>query len=450
MRAFSFALTSIVLAAALAAGGLWWWLAGGGEGVGPGSAWTLTVEPGDLVEVATAPGRVEAQERVSISARVSARIAELPHRAGASVTRGDPGADPPREPSLLVRLDATELEAALRSAEAARAAQQAQVGVNEAQIASRRERIVGIEASLGEARLNLERQQGLRSSGHASQAVVDQAAARVAELEASLAAERQSLRADELALAVLEHNLDAAEAEVARARDNLSYATIHSPIDGVVTRVNAKVGEIAVTGTMNNPGTVILEVADFSTMLVVAQVSEQDVSRVEPGQPASVEIPGLADRQFAGEVEAVALAHSTGGDGGRYFEVAVRLLEPGERRMPLGLSANVTIQTRQHESVLAVPSQAVIGESIDDLPRHLRQGNPHVDTLRTVTPVVYRLIDGRAVATPVSVGPSDATHTIIRAGLDVGERIIVGPYRLLERIAHDMPLRDEPQDDASP
>src|SRR5437762_554259 len=68
-----------------------------------------------------------------------------------------------------------------------------------------------------------------------------------------------SLEADRTSLTVERHQLDAAAAEILRAKDNLSYTTIVSPIDGIVTRMNAKVGEMVVTGTMNNMGTVILE-----------------------------------------------------------------------------------------------------------------------------------------------------------------------------------------------
>ena len=61
-------------------------------------------------------------------------------------------------------------------------------------------------------------------------------------------------------LVVMRHNLSAAEAGVEEVREALSYTTIHSPIDGVITQINAEVGEVVVTGMMNNPGTKILEI----------------------------------------------------------------------------------------------------------------------------------------------------------------------------------------------
>ena len=94
------------------------------------------VERGSLVESVTAPGEVAPRTKVAISARVSARIVELPHEEGDAVTAGDPDAVPPVPPSVLIRLDATDLEAALRVVKARRAAQKAQDQVELERIAA--------------------------------------------------------------------------------------------------------------------------------------------------------------------------------------------------------------------------------------------------------------------------------------------------------------------------
>jgi hypothetical protein len=60
-----------------------------------------------------------------------------------------------------------------------------------------------------------------------------------------------------------------------------------------------------------------------------------------------------------------------------------------------------------------------------------------VHKTKTTTTVVYRVIDGKAVVTPVKIGPSDITHTIIRSGLKVDDVVIVGPYKVLENVKHD-------------
>src|SRR5688572_21471569 len=114
------------------------WLSGVGAS-GPGVGTPVRVEPagrGPLVELVSVPGEVqpEPELKVPISARVSARIVELPFKEWDKVTKGDPNADPPIPPSLLVRLDAKDLEAAMRSVRARFAAQEAQVVVTNAQI----------------------------------------------------------------------------------------------------------------------------------------------------------------------------------------------------------------------------------------------------------------------------------------------------------------------------
>jgi multidrug efflux pump subunit AcrA (membrane-fusion protein) len=114
-----------------------------------------------------------------------------------------------------------------------------------------------------------------------------------------------TLEADRTSLTVERHQLDAAAAEILRAKDNLSYTTILSPIDGIVTRMNAKVGEMVVTGTMNNMGTVILEVSDLSEMQVDAQIDETNIANVKSGQKGKVRISAFPDQLFDGVVKLV-------------------------------------------------------------------------------------------------------------------------------------------------
>ena len=115
---------------------------------------------GDLVEVVSAPGEIEPKTNVSISARLSARIVELPYEEGDRVTKGGNG----REASALVRLDSTDLEAALRSAEARRAAREAEIEVARAGLASQEAQISGLEASVEEAERSLKRHTELHDS----------------------------------------------------------------------------------------------------------------------------------------------------------------------------------------------------------------------------------------------------------------------------------------------
>jgi len=415
----------------------------GTDGEGP----VVRVEPperGDLIETVNAPGEVRPRNEVAISAKVMARIVELPYDEGDLVTKGDPDADPPVPPSLLVRLDATDLEAALRSAEARRAAHSAQTQVERARIESQQAQLQGYRASLLEAERDLQRCKALYQSNDMSRSQHDAAQLRYDQLKAQLLAAEHSVRAAEAGLKVLQHNLEAADAEIERARDALSYTTITSPIDGVVTRRNAKVGELVVTGTMNNPGTVIMEVADLSQMLLVVQVDEADIGTVEVGQQVVCRIHTYPDQEFKGVVDSMALTHDFAREGNKYFKTKI-LLEAGGQAIYSGLSADVDIQTKTHSDVLKLPSQAVLGRPVDDLPLSIREDNPDVDVRKTIATVVYRFIDGEAVVTPVTVGASDATHTVIQSGITPEDRVIVGPYKVLESLQHEQKVRDERQ-----
>jgi len=400
------------------------------------------VQPGELVEFVSAPGEIEPKTKVEISAKASARVVALPYEEGERVTRGDPNANPLTPASVLVRLDSKDLESQLLSAQARRAAQAAQIEVERARIAGLKANLIGTSATLDQAKTDLQRQRKLLETRDISQAAFDQAKLKLDELEAQYNAAEHNLEAAELNLKVLEHNLEAADAGIEQAEEALSYTTIVSPIDGIITRINAEVGEMVMTGTMNNPGTVIMEVGDLSQMLVVAQVDEADVGKLRACQKAAVFIDAYADKKFKGEVYSIALSHDWSRQGTKYFRTEI-LLEPTEERLPSGLTAHVDIETDVHREVLAVPSQAVMAREIESLPLEIRDKSPLVDKSKTFATVVFRYVNGKAVITPVKIGPSNLTHTIIEAGVAAGEKVVIGPYKELEKLKHDQAIKDE-------
>jgi HlyD family secretion protein len=118
------------------------------------------------------------------------------------------------------------------------------------------------------------------------------------------------------------------------------------------------------------------------------------------------------------------------------------LLDLKGRRIRSGLSADVDIETKRHDKVIEVSSQAVVGRPVDQLPEEMRK-RPEVEKGKQFTTVVYRLVNGKAVVTPVKVGPSDDTHTIIESGVKEGDAIIAGPYKVLESIQNDQAVKPE-------
>ncbi|MEZ6243945.1 MAG: efflux RND transporter periplasmic adaptor subunit [Phycisphaerales bacterium] len=362
-------------------------------------------ELGDLTRTVAAPGSIEPITLVKISSQVSAKIIALPLREGEQVKKDD----------VLVRLDPQDLLARLDSAKASMESEKARLG--------------GAEANLINARLSYERFQQLYETGDVTKAELDGA-------EAQFLSAKSSKQ-------VIEHAIEMAQAAIEQVNKDIENTTITSPIDGVVTTLNAEVGETVIVGTTNNPGSIIMEIADLSHMIVKAQIDETNIAKVKEDQEAKVFINAYDDREYTGKVQKIALKRQVAQDGTGFFETEILLrLEEGER-LYSGLTATVEVEVESYYDVVKVPSQAVLDRRVEDMPKEVVEGNELVDSKKAYCRVVYRLVDGKAVATPVEVGPSDLTSTVILKGLEAGEKVVTGPYRVLVDLKHDMRLRDE-------
>jgi HlyD family secretion protein len=398
---------------------------------------------GDLVEVVSASGTIMPKTKVSISCRVSALIQEIPHREGEQVTRGDPTAKPPKPPSVLVRLDDKDLQIALQTAESQRESQAARIAVARARLTAQHSTIDGTRISLEDARRTLQRQKELLKNDYVSQQACDAAQTQVDTLNANIVSAEASLKADDLNLVAMQDDLSAADAAIALARENLGYTVITSPIDGVVTVVKAQVGEMAIQGEMNNPGTELVQVADLSKMRLLAEVAEASIGKIHPGQKAKVTVKAYSGRTFDGTVESIALTNSIAArTGSKYFEVRIPLNDDGCQLLS-GVTAEADIETLHYANSMKVPTQAVLGRRTDELPAKISEKNPNVQSDKSETPVVYRLVDGKAVITPVKIGVTDATHTQIVSGLADDDQVIVGPYKVLKNLKNDQRVYDD-------
>lgn len=385
---------------------------------------------GELVKVVSAPGTIKPKSEVEISARVAAKIEELPFKEGERVKAGD----------IVVKLDANELQASLAAAQAGLLADLAALKTAEAQFAAEEAGLIGVRASLTNARLEWERQQELHNSGDVSRADLDRAQAELDRQQSTYDARQAGIRGSKASVEASEARVKIAEAQVKRAQDNLEYTIIRSPIDGFITLLSVEVGELAVTGTMNNPGTVLMKIADLSEMIVKARIAEVDVNRVKEAQTAKVFINGFPDVTFNGVLRRVALeSRSSAGDQTTFFEVEVVLQLEGQA-MFAGLSANVDIETETVQGVV-VPSQAVLDKRIEEMPRDIREGNSLVDQDKTFARVVYVFEDGKAKLRPVKVSGSNLTRTAITDGLAEGVQVITGPFRVLTELTHDSSVR---------
>lgn len=377
-----------------------------------------TVAAGKLVETVKAPGIIEPRTKVDISAEVAARIEQLPFREGQEVRKGD----------MIVKLDDRDFKAALASSQARSEGEQFR-------LQSEQSRLTGLYTSFNYAKRQLERKQALYDSGDLSRKELDDASERVEELQAQIETAKYSI-------SVIESSLSAAKAEIARAEDGLSKTLIVAPMDGVITALNAEVGEVVLMGTMNNPGTVIMTIADLGRMLLKAEVAESDIAQVADSQRARVHINAYRDEVFSGTVTHIALQRTQKQlDNTGYFKAEVEIDLRGRRILSGGI-ANVDIEIATHEG-LVVESQAVVERLVEDLPEQVKRDNPLVDRAKKSTTVVYRVVNGKAVVTPVKRGPSDDTHSVLFAGLNDGDVIVVGPFKALEKLKHDEAVMDE-------
>lgn len=360
---------------------------------------------GDLARVVSAPGQIEPKTKVEISAQVSARIVALPFREGAQVKKGD----------VVARLEQENLAALVDSAKA--------------ELKSREAQFAGAQAEHARAQLDLNRQRELYSTKDISKANLDQAEANFARVNADLKSAQSSI--------------DVARANIARAEKDLSYTTIVAAFDGTVTHLGAEIGELVVVGTLNNPGSVFMEISDLSTMLLKARVDEANIAPVKVGQKARVYVNSFPDRVFDATIETVGLKRLVDKDGTAYFETDVLIDKPDDVLLRDGMTANADIQVEVLRDVVKVPSQAVQDRAIDDLPRSIVENNPRVDHTKKFARVVFVYEKGKTRAVPVSVGVSDLTDTVILAGLDAGAKVVSGPFKVLQGLKNDQSVTEE-------
>ncbi|MCC6678027.1 MAG: efflux RND transporter periplasmic adaptor subunit [Phycisphaerales bacterium] len=362
---------------------------------GEGKATLVRLEPvlrGTLTKTVSAPGLIEPRTKVEISAQVSARIIALPFREGQEVKKDD----------VVIRLDADDLAARVDSAKAR---------LNSTQAA-----LEGAKATYQNATGELTRRKELFDTKDISKAELDQA--------------EEAYRAAESRLRQAEFSIDIARADLSAAEKDLSNAVIVSPFDGVITKLDAEVGELVVVGTLNNPGSVIMEIADLTDMLMKAKVDEANVAPVQPAQTAKVFINAYPERTFTATVERVKLFRQLDKDGTAYFETELKLDIPDGMRLRSGLTANADIGVETLREVMLVPSQSVVDRNIDDLPKDAL-ASEHLDKAKKFARVAYVFSEGKVLAKPVSIGPSDLTKTVILGGLAEGDRIVAGPYKAL-------------------
>lgn len=368
---------------------------------------TEVVTRRDLVSTVTASGQIQPRRKVDISADISGRVIELAVEEGQWVERD----------ALLLRIDPTSYAAHVRRAEASVAQARAQ----EAQA----------RASLLQAESSARRAEGLaRSNELVSGEELEQARTQVAVNQAQLEAAR--------------YRVAEAEAALSEAREALRKTTITAPMSGRVTRLNIEEGETAVVGTMNNPGSLLLTVADLGEMEARVKVDETEVPRISLGDSAIVRIDAFPGQRFGGEVVRISnssiqnpAAGSQGSSGGQAvdFEVVVALTDPPAELRP-DLSATAEIVTATRQNALSIPILSLT----------VRDGEGQAvgtggEAAGSEVEGVFLVRDGRAEFVPVRVGIAGERHFEILEGLQGGEVVVSGTYQTIRDLRDGATVR---------
>lgn len=388
------------------------------------------IRSGDVTAHISAPGRVRAVSSVDISAEVPGRIIELAVAEGDSVTRG----------VLLLRLDDVQYRS--------------RVGQAVASLRSARANLRLSEARLEKFKKDRDRLEALHAQDLASAEAVEKAQTDHRVQLADVEARREEVARSEAALQ--------------DAEDDLEKTVYRAPVSGIVSRLNVEEGEIVITGTMNNPGTVILTVADLSRMEVEAEVDETDVVNVRVGQPAEISVDAIPDTTFEGTVVTVGNSGRRRGTGTAdeviNFEVKVRFHEADPRLKP-GMTADIEVETMTRQDVLTVPIQALVARSRGRLERDRKEVSRRLgseaeaappDTLsgearrkweREVVEGVYKMVDGEAVFVPVTTGIADQSQIEVQGDLAEGDQVVSGPFRVLRALKQGVRVKEIKEDE---
>jgi HlyD family secretion protein len=360
-----------------------------GKGV---SVYAEEVKRRDISRIVKSSGQVDPRTKVNISAHVVGKIQKLYVKEGDWIDRGKPFLD--LEPEAFV---------AVRDSTAA-------------QLEIQRSRLKQAELALEDARIKQDRAQRLVDEKISTKEQMESAALNYNSARQTLEQARQGV--------------SQLSADLEKAKSDLQKTTIFAPISGRVITLNAKEGEVVVSGTMNNIASVIGIIADLSEILVEVDVDETEIVHVKVGQKADVDVDAIPDHVYKGSVVEIGSSgyNKPAQPDVTFFKVKVLFDAPDESLRP-GMSARAAIDTAKSAAALVIPIQAVVERA----PVHPK-GTPKPDTPEPEIRVVFKINGDKVAQVPVQVGLSDATGLEITSGLAPGDKVVTGPYRSLKKL----------------
>jgi HlyD family secretion protein len=318
------------------------------EGIGA----TARVERGEIERVVVASGTIEPEQLIEVRPKISGIVEHFLVDAGDRVKAGQ----------VVAEIERETLEAAVREARAV---------VREAEVAR------------DHAALELHRKADLFKRGVESEEALDRDRAEHSGAEARCAR---------------------AQATLERLDQELAYATITAPIDGVVLRRDLDPGAAVASVAAVTGGTVLMVVADTSRMHLLGTVDENEIAGVSVGQEARIRAEAYPDEVFRGRVRKIASIGDRK-DNVTSFQVEVDVLEGTERLWPR-MSGDADIVVEVHRDVPIVPEAAL-----------------RYDGDRVLVDVVEHASEPRSVARPVRVGILNGNRVEIVEGLAEGQEV---------------------------
>lgn len=349
---------------------------------------------GDLTSTVSAPGIVRPLTEVQISSSINGIVQKLMVKEGQEVKKGD----------LLLQIDPSEFRSQVR---------RAQAGLEVAQ------------ANLQQARSQWKRAEQLYKSNLISEQ------------------EYESAKTNHL---LSQAQLKESKANLEQALEQLRKTRITSPIEGTVIKINIESGETVITGTLDNPGTKLMVIADMSRMEVESQVDEADIAKVKIGQKATVEVEALPEKRFSGSVNEVSYAaedQETEQDAAVNYNISI-LIEDTISELKPGMTATSEIITAQLDDIVMIPIQSVVIRPVDQLSEEFQNGSTDIGLKgKDQTEAVFVVRNGIASLVPVITGIAGEEYIQIRSGLKPGQQVITGPFNSLRELRNGERVKSE-------
>lgn len=390
---------------------------------------TDTAKLKTITQIVSASGKIQPEVEVILRPEVSGEIIELPLKEGDYVRQGD----------LLMRIKPDIYRARINEINASLLTQKA--------------RLEQARASLLEAESIFNQKDQLYRNGTISE---------TEHMQAKTAYESQKAN-----FKASEYQVQSIEAQLEQAEEELQKTIIRAPRDGTISLLAVEEGE-RVLGNTQSVGTELMRIAKMDQMEVQVQVNENDIVMVSVGDTANIEVDSYPERVFRGVVTEIANSAEVTGAGTAEqvtnYEVKIRVTTPhnldltGEsgsiQRLAQqettgtdpdpsfkpGMSATVDVETNTVYDVISVPIQAV---TVRDFAESTADSAGNDTTDANVIPqedlrkVVFAVVDGSVVRKEVKTGISDNTHIQILSGVDTGEEIVTGSYRVLSQELKD-------------